>query len=178
LPLYYILKLLISARLKIHTILIITVSRLKIEIVKSILNRQLRELESKILDEIWSSKGDILEDEMAVQAVCLAKTLTNEVLEKKSNNEQTEVSIDKSRLSYQPVAEHASNLYFALVQLAALEPVYKFSLAWYTDLFTSVIDTTERVEDLQRRMLDLCTQLSLALYKSVVPCVFEKVRIR
>ncbi|XP_065348136.1 dynein axonemal heavy chain 7-like [Cloeon dipterum] len=139
--------------------------------------RQLRELDLKILDEIWASSGDILEDDMAVQAVCLAKTLINEVIEKKVNNDQTEVSIDKSRLLYEPVAENASNLYFSLVQLAALEPMYKFSLAWYTDLFINVIDTTERVEDLQKRMQDLGTQLSLTLYQSVMPCVFEKDKI-
>jgi dynein heavy chain, axonemal len=129
----------------------------------------------KILDAIWSSKGDILEDDMAVQAVCLAKTLTNEVIEKTTNNEQTEVSIDKTRVLYEPISEYASDLYFCLVQLAYLEPMYKFSLPWYMDLFTTVIDTTERVEDIQKRMQDLSSQLAATLYTNVVPCIFEKV---
>lgn len=112
---------------------------------------------------------------MAVQAVCLAKTLTTEVIEKITNNEQTEVAIDKTRVLYEPIAEYASDLYFCLVQLAYLEPMYKFSLPWYTDLFTTVIDTTERVEDIEKRIQDLNSQLAKTLYTNVVPCIFEKV---
>lgn len=138
-------------------------------------SRQLQDLENKILEEMWTSQGNILEDEAAVQVVSTAKTLINEVLEKQSNTEQTEASIDRSRIGYEPVAAHASSLYFSITQLSSLDPMYQFSLAWFMELFTGLIDSTERVEDLSRRLHDLSQQFTLTLYRNVSLCLFEKV---
>jgi predicted DNA binding protein len=127
------------------------------------------------VEELFLSQGNILEDETCVQLVGTAKTQINEVIEKQNNTEQTEVTIDRSRQSYDSIAAHASALYCSVTKLEAVNPMYQFSLSWFTDLFKSVIDSTERVEDVTRRLQDLAQQFNIALYRSVSTSLFEKV---
>jgi dynein heavy chain len=49
--------------------------------------------------------------------------------------EATETEIDATRELYRPVARRASLLFFAISDLAAVDPMYQYSLAWYIALF-------------------------------------------
>ena len=59
--------------------------------------RQLKEIEDRILEVLQTSKGNILDDESAIQVLSASKTLSNEISEKQKLAEATEVSIDKAR---------------------------------------------------------------------------------
>lgn len=73
----------------------------------------LKEIEDKIL-EVLSSEGNILEDETAVQILSSSKVLANEINEKQAIAEVTEKQIDIARLSYVPIAEHTTTLFFTI----------------------------------------------------------------
>ncbi|XP_055007109.1 dynein axonemal heavy chain 7-like [Boleophthalmus pectinirostris] len=64
--------------------------------------RQLKETEDKILETLQSSKGNILEDESAIQILDSAKILSNEITKKQQIAEKTEVKIAESREGYRP----------------------------------------------------------------------------
>lgn len=49
--------------------------------------------------------------------------------------EETEREIDDTREQYRPVASHASLLFFAISELAAIDPMYQYSLGWFLALF-------------------------------------------
>lgn len=49
--------------------------------------------------------------------------------------EDTAKKIDVASASYKPCAERASLLYFILIELVAIDPMYQFSLQAYTELF-------------------------------------------
>ena len=49
------------------------------------------------------------------------------------------MQIDEARLGYKPVARHAAVLFFCISELANIEPMYQYSLAWFVNLFEDAI---------------------------------------
>ncbi|KAF4733450.1 Dynein heavy chain 7, axonemal, partial [Perkinsus olseni] len=97
--------------------------------------KQLEEIEDKILKVLSSSQGNILEDETAIQVLSASKVLSNEIAEKQSEAEQTEMRIDKARNCYVPVAEQVSILFFCIADLAQIDPMYQYSLPFFVSLY-------------------------------------------
>ena len=56
----------------------------------------------------------------------------------------TEKEIDDTRNGYQPVATHSSVLFFCISDLANIEPMYQYSLAWFINLYILVSMTKIR----------------------------------
>jgi hypothetical protein len=48
---------------------------------------------------------------------------------------KTEAAIDKARTGYQPIAHHASVLFFCVAELAAIDPMYQYSLTYFLSLY-------------------------------------------
>jgi hypothetical protein len=59
--------------------------------------------------------------------------------------EATEKEIDDTREQYRPVAVRASLLFFAISELAAVEPMYQYSLGWFLSLFVRAIEEAPKV---------------------------------
>lgn len=58
------------------------------------------------------SKGNILEDESAINILGESKTISNEIAAKQEIASVTEVKIDEARVTYIPVAFKASVMFF------------------------------------------------------------------
>lgn len=100
--------------------------------------RTLKELEEKILEVLSSSKGNILEDETAINILSSSKTLSEEIQVKQQVAEITQVEIDATRSGYIPVANHGSILFFCIADLGNIDPMYQYSLTWFVNLFIKV----------------------------------------
>lgn len=55
-----------------------------------------------------------------------------------SEAELTEKEIDESRERYRPVAYRGSIMYFCIRDFNVVDPMYQYSLQWFTNLFVQV----------------------------------------
>ena len=76
--------------------------------------------------------------------ICLQVT-SNEIAGKVEEAERTEREIDVTREQYRRVAVRASLLFFCISDLAAVDPMYQYSLAWFIGLFLRTVAATPGV---------------------------------
>lgn len=74
----------------------------------------LKEIENKILEVLYTSEENILEDETAINVLSSSKNLANEIQAKQTAAEITEKSIDVARLQYTPIAVYSTVLFFTI----------------------------------------------------------------
>ena len=70
---------------------------------------------------------------------------SNDIASKVEEAEQTEQEIDEAREQYRSVAVRASLLFFCIADLAGVDPMYQYSLAWFVALFLRTVDATPEV---------------------------------
>lgn len=138
---------------------------------------RLKEIEDKILQVLSQSKGNILDDENAIEVLSASKVISNEIEEKQKIAEKTEKEIDASRMGYKPVAFHASVLFFCIADLGQIDPMYQYSLSWFINLFKAAIEASEFSHILLTRISSLNDYFSYSLYTNVCRSLFQKDRL-
>jgi dynein heavy chain len=137
-------------------------------------NAQLKALEDQILKLLSESAGEILEDDVVVNAVTEATEVGKDVKKKMAESEQTEKEIDDTRETFRPVAFRAQTLFFCVTELAKIDPMYQFSLQWFQLLFVTGIGQTPESDDPKHRLELLSATFTALLYNTVCTGLFEK----
>ncbi|KAM9844002.1 dynein axonemal heavy chain 3-like [Aulostomus maculatus] len=137
-------------------------------------NKQLKEIEGKILQVLSTAEGNILENETAIQILSSSKVLCEEISEKQEVASVTEKEIDNTRMGYRPVAEHSSILFFCISELANIDPMYQYSLTWFINLYLGSIDQSEPSDDVLERINNIVDHFTLSIFNNVCRSLFEK----
>merc|ERR1719506_3001030 len=138
------------------------------------MNKQLNDIENEILKLLETSEGDVLADDSLINTIATAKTTANEINRKQAEAAVTEKEIDEARESYRPLAFRASVLFFGVVEFAAIDPMYQFSLQWFQSLFSISVDQTEKADEFEQRLINLRDTFTEMLYAAVARGLFEK----
>eukprot|EP00964_Phaeocystis_antarctica_P076980 scaffold47683_cov66-Phaeocystis_antarctica.AAC.1 len=146
--------------------------------------RQLKEIEDKILKVLSESEGNILDDQTAIDILSASKRLSDEIAQKQDIAEETTARLDKTREGYQPAAFRASLLFFAISDMANVDPMYQYSLQWYIALFEKAIDEARQPreglpphEALAQRLELLMEQNTISCYRNVCRSLYENAKL-
>lgn len=110
--------------------------------------RQLKELEDKILKLVSEASEDILNDEELIITLDQSKETSIGINERMIEAEQTSKMIDENRENYRGVSRRGSVLYFVVSDLANIDPMYQYSLEFFTKLFVMRLEKSEKSTDL------------------------------
>lgn len=136
--------------------------------------RQLKELEDKILKLVADADDDILNDEELIMTLEQSKETSIAINERMIEAEQTAKIIDENRENYRCVARRGSVLYFVVADLAHVDPMYQYSLEFFTKLYVMRLEKSQASEDLNQRLQILIEDITRAFYFSICRGLFEK----
>jgi len=136
--------------------------------------RILKELEDKILELLAKAEGNILDDEVLINTLSESKVTSDQIMKQVAIAERTSIKINTTREGYVPVAEVSSNLFFCVADLASVDPMYQFSLDWFSNLYDLAIERAEQGESLQERLQALTETFAEILYENVCRSLFEQ----
>ncbi|XP_055022499.1 LOW QUALITY PROTEIN: dynein axonemal heavy chain 6-like [Boleophthalmus pectinirostris] len=136
---------------------------------------QLKDIEDRILKLLFTSEGNILDNEELVQTLQESKVTSEAIKVRLEEAEATEVMINTARERYRPVATRGSVLYFVVASLSEIDPMYQFSLKYYfKQLFVTTIETSQKSSILEERLEILLDQILLNSYINVSRGLFEQ----
>eukprot|EP00891_Asterochloris_glomerata_P001497 jgi/Astpho2/1497/e_gw1.00026.129.1_t len=135
--------------------------------------RQLQELQARILKLLKDARGNILDDEALISTLNNSKATSGVIEKRVKEAQQTERDIDAARSRYRTVPVRGSILYFVIADLAAIDPMYQHSLAYFMQLFTHCIEASARTLDLETRLNTLLTFVTNFVFSTVCRGLFE-----
>nr|KAF6307771.1 dynein axonemal heavy chain 6 [Myotis myotis] len=135
---------------------------------------QLKTIEDKILKMLFTSEGNILDNEELIETLQDSKITSGAIKSRLKEAESTEVMINIAREKYRPVATQGSVMYFVIASLSEIDPMYQYSLKYFKQLFNTTIETSEKTDNLQERMDILLEQTLLTAYANVSRGLFEQ----
>ena len=86
----------------------------------------------------------------------------------------TSEEIDKAREEYRSIAKRGSVIYFVISNLNIVDPMYQYSLDFFTRLFKRRLEVTEKKEVLQERISLLIEDITTSFYLNICRGLFEK----
>ena len=138
------------------------------------MNKQLDDIEDRILYLLENCKGNILDDVEIIETLDQAKITSNDIAEKMKEAAITEKEIDEQRANYKPLADHATTLFFTLTKMASIDPMYQYSLQWFTNLFIRTTQEADQADDQPGRLENLRHYFTYLLYDQVCRSLFEE----
>lgn len=98
---------------------------------------KMRELEDSLLYALSNVAGSILEDVKVIATLEKIKNETSEIQEQLGKTDQIMQEIDETSALYDTTGEVAANLFFMLQSMGTMHTLYRYSLAFFLEVFDS-----------------------------------------
>jgi len=136
---------------------------------------ELSDLEKKLLEELASSGGNILENKPLIEQLTEIKASSLKIKDALAKSHELQLNLDEERNVYRPFAETASNVYFLIQGLKSVNYMYQFDLPTYLLLFNNTLNNSpssqQSVEDRIRTLIstlkkNIFTMVGRSLFKA------------
>ena len=101
-------------------------------------NKQRREIMDQILEVLRSQGSEILESDDFVIMMDESRKITTDIVSKLQASKHIEDRLDENQRILRPLANQASKLFFVTQSLSSLDPMYQFSMSWFSALFETI----------------------------------------
>jgi dynein heavy chain len=108
-------------------------------------SKTLRDIEEKILYNLTKNSEikAILEEDTLINVLDESAVVSEDIKVRLAEAAITEKEIDTTRENFRPIAFRAQILFFTIVELAVIDPMYQYSLQWYQALFSGSIENSQ-----------------------------------
>jgi len=127
--------------------------------------RKVQKLEYDLLIKLTTVKGSLVDDESVLYTLNKTKDTASDVSEKIEVANLTQASISVMREQYRPIATRGSVLYFLIVEMGMVNPMYQNSLQQFLEQFDMSLSNSDKAVMLERRIRNIIEYLTYAIYK-------------
>ena len=140
----------------------------------------LKDIEDRILDNLSSKKDNIeetLKSSELIDILTEAKETAKVISVKMEESKKMSEEIETKRKMYVPSANRASVLFFALLDLSTIDPMYQFSLFHFKTLFKLTVSKIPPADNITQRINDINSKFSKESFDFTCRSLYEKDKI-
>ncbi|EUB64627.1 Dynein heavy chain 10, axonemal [Echinococcus granulosus] len=141
---------------------------------KSENRRILKDLEDSLLMNLTLSTGNLLDNEELVNIVEVTKARAIEAQEKLALTAKTAAEVEQLSNAYRSAAKRGALLFFALTDMATVNPMYQFGLSAYISLFEGTLHRSIPDTVLGKRLGNINSTLTEVVYNYGCTGFFER----
>ena len=135
--------------------------------------KSLKQAEDTILSSLSDTKGNILDNPEIIETLKNSKKLSIEISDRMLRAEENKKEVEEAFQQYLSVAVRGSILYFVIADLALIDPMYQYSLAYFARLFNTVIDNSAKSAVVEERIVILLNAITEFVFMNVCRGLFN-----
>lgn len=136
--------------------------------------RKMQKLELDLLLKLTTVQGSLVDDESVLNTLNKTKDTAADVTIKLNVASVTQASISSMREKYRPIATRGSVLYFLIVEMGMVNPMYQNSLQQFLERFDLSLANADESPLLERRIDNIIEYLTYAIFKYKCRGLYEK----
>lgn len=135
-------------------------------------NKLLKEIQDSILQLIGDCTGNILDDTKLIETMQKSKYTSKIISERMTEATAIEFNLNQVREGYRIVAIRGAILYFVVVEMSRIDPMYQYSLVYIKKLFSTSIENATASPILEKRLGILIEAISRNIYSNICRGLF------
>lgn len=140
--------------------------------------RKKTELEDKILDQIANSEVEILENDELMVTLDDSKTQQKTMQMEEQQNQGILTLVETNKEVFTTVAERVARLFFVLIQVMQIDPMYQYSLKYFKSIYVDSLDEANKQEIPQGKKKERVSffrdEFTRQLYSNICRSLFEE----
>lgn len=141
------------------------------------LKLQLSELEKNILEELADAQGNILENTVLLDSLNQTKSKSQNIQKSLAQSAELQKNIDEKREVYRELASKGATLFILICDLRKVNNMYRFSLAYFIDLFQKCLKADAPTQSMQDKLQHQSQNLRKIVFNSIASSLFKQDRL-